>query len=133
MTPEAESILLQILSYPQLDRAMSVCGRYFVTRSHPYWRDDMISQYIDPARLDINDFLVINPETHRKQTNLPLLHNTLNQMFRQDRIVIVSDCLEEQKMWDDLQGMIPLYNQLIDEVRADPVEKLVDGWNPIIK
>ena len=131
ITPKAEELLLQILSYPQFDASMNICGKDFVTESHPYWRDDMIGQYINPGYVDINEFLKINSETNRKQINISLLRNTFVQMFRQDGNVLVSNCLKQNKLWGDLQGMIPLYNELIDEVRADPIEKLQDGWNPI--
>jgi hypothetical protein len=110
---------------------MNLCGKDFVTESHPYWRDDMIDQYINPGYININDFLKINPETKRKQIDVSLLKNTFVQMFRQDGNVLVSNCLKQNKLWGDLQGMIPLYNQLMDEIRADPDEKLYDGWNPL--
>ena len=91
----------------------------------------MIGQYINPGYVDINEFLKINSETNRKQINISLLRNTDVQMFRQDGNVLVSNCLKQNKLWGGLQGMIPLYNELIDEVRSDPIEKLQDGWNPI--
>jgi hypothetical protein len=87
ITPEIEYLVYSLLSNPIIHQSSESCGKYFFTYSQAYSifgpgvGDTLDTNWWNPYQININDFIIVNPTTGRKELNLERV-STLNTQLQ---------------------------------------------------